>query len=291
MMKDVRGGLGRGLEALIPRGTGGLQEIDVDRIEPNSLQPRQHIDAAALEELASSIQQHGLLEPLLVARAETGYRLIAGERRWRAAKMAGLTSVPALVKEVSPESTLELALVENLQRADLTALEEAGAYRLLIDEFGMTQERVAARVGRSRVAVTNRLRLLGLPPDTKAMLADGRISEGHARALLGCADASMIDGLAARVVDRELSVRETEELVRRLSGGPDPQVLGPRSQTESADTQAESGTTQLEEELGRALGTRVQIQRSRRGGRVVLHYFNEDQLAGLIEALLGRQGG
>jgi ParB family chromosome partitioning protein len=290
-MKDVRGGLGRGLEALIPRGTGGLQEIDVERIEPSSLQPRQQIDTAALEELASSIQQHGLLEPLLVARAETGYRLIAGERRWRAAKMAGLTSVPALVKDVSPQETLELALVENLQRADLTALEEAGAYRLLIDEFGMTQERVAARVGRSRVAVTNRLRLLGLPADTKALLADGRISEGHARALLGCADASMIDGLAARVVDRELSVRDTEELVRRLSGGPDPGVLGPKSQTEPAVTEAESGTTQLEEELGRALGTRVQIQRSRRGGRVVLHYFNEDQLAGLIEALLARQGG
>jgi len=287
MMNQLRGGLGRGLEALIPRGAGGLQEIDIDRIRPNPLQPRQRMDPGALEELASSIRQHGLLEPLLVARAEAGYTLIAGERRWRAARMAGLASVPALVRDASAESTLELALVENLQRADLTPLEEANAYRLLVDEFGLTQEQVAGRVGRSRVSVTNRLRLLSLPPRARELLSEGSITEGHARALLGCPDPSILDGLAARVAERQLSVRETEELVRRAAvPSSEVQVPGPRGGN------AEPGTRNLvEEELQRVLGTRVQIHRSRRGGRLIVHYYSDDQLAGIIEALLGREAG
>ncbi len=287
MMNQLRGGLGRGLEALIPRGAGGLQEIDIERISPNPRQPRQRMDPGALEELASSIRQHGLLEPLLVARAEAGYTLIAGERRWRAAKMAGLTSVPALVKDASAESTLELALVENLQRADLTPLEEANAYRLLVDEFGLTQEQVAGRVGRSRVSVTNRLRLLSLPPRARELLSEGSITEGHARALLGCADPGMLDGLAARVAERQLSVRETEELVRRAAV-PSSEARAPGLRGGNA----EPGTRNLvEEELQRVLGTRVQIHRSRRGGRLIVHYYSDDQLAGIIEALLGREAG
>ena len=284
-MNQLRGGLGRGLEALIPRGAGGLQEIDIERISPNPMQPRQRMDEGALEELASSIREHGLLEPLLVARAEAGYTLIAGERRWRAARMAGLVSVPALVKDASAESTLELALVENLQRTDLTPLEEANAYRLLVDEFGLTQEQVAGRVGRSRVSVTNRLRLLSLPPRAKALLSEGSISEGHARALLGCADPSMLDGLAARVAERQLSVRETEELVRRAA------VPSSEFRVPSSGDAEPAARSLIEEDLGRALGTRVQIHRSRRGGRLVVHYYSDDQLAGIIDALLGREAG
>ena len=291
-MNQLRGGLGRGLEALIPRGAGGLQEIDIERISPNPRQPRQRMDPVALEELASSIRQYGLLEPLLVARAEAGYTLIAGERRWRAARMAGLSSVPALVKDASVESTLELALVENLQRTDLTPLEEANAYRLLVDEFGLTQEQVAGRVGRSRVSVTNRLRLLSLPPRARELLSEGSITEGHARALLGCADPSVLDGLAARVAERQLSVRETEELVRRISASPKSQVSGRKSGAQPGTWDLGPGTqSSVEEELQRVLGTRVQIHRSRRGGRLIVHYYSDDQLAGIIEALLGREAG
>ncbi len=294
-MSQTRGGLGRGLDALIPRGAGGLQEIEIDRISPNPQQPRQQIDPAALEELAASIRQHGLLQPLVVTRSGSGYSIVAGERRWRAARAAGLTTVPAIVKETSPESVLELALVENLQRADLTPLEEAGAYQILV-ERGLTQEQVAARVGRSRVAVANRLRLLALPPAARDLLITGSITEGHARALLGCADPAMIDALARRVADRQISVRETEELVRRATGAqpldPVGQGLVPRRAHGRAQGPALRTDTRdsLEEELQRALGTKVQIMRSRRGGRLVIHYYDEDQLSGLLDTLLGREG-
>jgi len=284
-VSQARGGLGRGLDALIPRGAGGLQEIELDRISPNPQQPRQHIDPAALEELASSIRQHGLLQPLVVTRAGTGYTIVAGERRWRAARTAGLTTVPAIVKEATPEAVLELALVENLQRADLTPLEEAGAYQVFI-ERGLTQEQIAARVGRSRAAVANRLRLLALPAKARAHLVAGSLTEGHARALLGCSEPALIDALAQRVVDRALSVRETEELVRRATTGSELRV--PSSELRGRDS--EPGTrNSIEEELERALGTRVQLMRSRRGGRLIIHFYDDDQLAGLLDSLLGPQ--
>ena len=278
-MSQTRGGLGRGLEALIPRGSGGLQEIELDRIVPNPEQPRQHIDPEALAELAASIRQHGLLQPLVVTRAERGYSIVAGERRWRAARAAGLTSVPVIVKEASAESVLELALVENLQRADLTPLEEAAAYQLLV-ERGLTQEQVATRVGRSRVAVANRLRLLSLPAEARSLLVSGALTEGHARALLGCPDPQLIDVLARRIAERQLSVRETEELVRRAAAQRDaePSRSEPGHRGETRDS--------LEEELQRMLGTRVQLLRSRKGGRLVIHYYDEDQLNGLLDALL-----
>lgn len=285
-MSQPRGGLGRGLEALIPRGAGGLQEIEMDRIAPNPQQPRQHIDPDALQELASSIRQHGLLQPLVVTRAGDGYSIVAGERRWRAAQAAGLATIPAIVKEASPESMLELALVENLQRADLTPLEEAGAYQTLV-ERGLTQEQVAARVGRSRAAVANRLRLLGLPQAARQLLVDGSLSEGHARALLGCADPAMLDALARRVAEHQLSVRETEELVRRATEGSGSESRG--SGRDPSTRNAEPGTRDsLEEELQRALGTKVQLMRSRRGGRLVIHFYDDDQLDGLVNGLLGR---
>lgn len=283
-----RRGLGRGLEALIPRGSGGLQEIEVERIGPNPAQPRQRFDAASLEELAASIREHGVLQPLIVRKADGGYVLIVGERRWRAAKMAGLARVPAVVKEAPGQAALEMALVENVQRADLSPLEEAGAYRELEEAYGLRQEQIAARVGRSRASVTNRLRLLSLPPRAKALLAEGSISEGHARALLGCANLALLDQLAQRVAERGLSVRDTEELVRRSRGGQGPQPLGrPVLGPASGLARQAAGPSVVEEDLQRALGTRVQIMRSRRGGRVVIHYYSEEQLHGILETLMG----
>lgn len=280
-----RRGLGRGLEALIPRASGGLQEIEVDRIGPNPAQPRQRFDAATLEELAASIREHGVLQPLIVRNADGGYVLIAGERRWRAAMMAGLARVPAVVKEASGQAALEMALVENVQRADLSPLEEAGAYRELEEAYGLRQEQIADRVGRSRTSVTNRLRLLSLPPRTKALLAEGSISEGHARALLGCANPGLLDQLAQRVAERRLSVRETEELVRRSTRG---RGAGTPARTRAGREREGSGEARsvVEEELQRALGTRVQILHSRRGGRVVIHYYSEEQLRGILETLM-----
>jgi ParB family chromosome partitioning protein len=265
---------------LIPRGGAALVEIQIDWISPNAAQPRQYFDEAALQELAGSIREHGILQPIIVTRAEGNrYTLIAGERRWRAARIAGLTTIPAVVKEASAEATLAMALVENVQRADLSPLEEATAYRELVEGHSLTHEQVAGRVGRSRVSITNRIRLLSLPPRARQLLAEGALSEGHARALLGCADASMIEALAGRVVERGLSVRETEELVRRL-GEPQAERAGGARQAPNA----------LEEELQRALGTKVQIARARRGGRLVIHYYDEDQLAGIVETLLGSGG-
>jgi len=277
-MSQPRGGLGRGLEALIPRSAGGLQEIEIDRISPNPDQPRQQFDPESLAALASSIRQHGLLQPLVVTRSGAGYSIVAGERRWRAARAAGLAAVPAIVKETSPQSILELALVENLQRADLSPLEEAGAYQMLV-ERGLTQEQVATRVGRSRAAVANRLRLLGLPHAARDLLVAGSLTEGHARALLGCADPAMLDMLARRVVERDLSVRETEELVRRLSV-PSPE-LGPHPSPspnfgEGAKDPGLGTRDSLEEDLQRALGTKVQITRSRRGVRLVSQFYDEE---------------
>ena len=272
----MRGGLGRGLDALIPRGAGGLQEIEVARIEPNPQQPRQRFDEQPLEELAESIRAHGMLQPVIVRRSASGYILIAGERRWRAARLAGLRSITAIVKDASSHDLLELALVENLQRADLTPLEEAAAYRELMATHGLTQEQVAQRVGRSRVGISNRVRLLSLPDHARALLAEGVISEGHARALLGCADPALIDRLAERVAEQQLSVRQTEELVRRVSE-PRPQQTAERPES-----------SEVEQELQRDLGTRVQLVRSRRGGRLVIHYYDDQQLDGLIERLRGR---
>jgi len=211
-----------------------------------------------------------------------GYTLIAGERRWRAARQAGLATVPALVKDVTPESSLEIALVENVQRSDLSPLEEATAYRELVETFKLTQEQVATRVGRSRVSVTNRLRLLSLPPAARALLAEGTITEGHARALLGCSDPAMQDAIAQRVSSHGLSVRETEELVRRTQAAAEVEDSAPSAQPAPSPSD-------VEEQLQRVLGTRVQIVRSRRGGRLVLHYYDDDQLSGLIEMLLERR--
>ncbi len=281
-MKFSKGGLGRGLGALIPSAAASVAtEIDVDAIVPNPWQPRRNADAAALQELAESIREHGLLQPLIVSATADGlYQLIAGERRWLAAKLAGLNRVPAIVREATAEEALALALVENIQRADLNPLEEAAAYRRLIDEFGLTQEQVAKRVGRGRVSVANSLRLLGLPTEAREALARGEISEGHARAILMVADAPGQLLLLRAILDKGLSVRKAEELARRLQADAVPRARS--APTRSAEAAA------LERSLMAALGTKVELYRSRKGGKVVIHFYSEEELNALYERLTWR---
>jgi ParB family chromosome partitioning protein len=286
-VKRRAGGLGRGLDALLPSAPagGGVLELPVDAIVPNPVQPREQMAAAALEELADSIRVHGVLQPLIVTRGESGYVLIAGERRWRAAQLAGLQVVPALLKEVTPQERLELALIENVQRQDLSPLEEAAAYEQLVTEHGLTQEAVAARVGKSRVAVTNALRQLHLTPAARAALLEGWLTAGHARALLATPDPATQERLAAEVVARELSVRETEELVRRVARADRPAAAAPSAAAPAVTGAVEAAA--LEQRLRQALGTKVQLERTRRGGRIVIHYYSDDELQGLVERLLG----
>lgn len=280
-----RRGLGKGLDALIPETAPqptGLREARLDAISPNPLQPRTHFDEAELQELAASIREVGLIQPLIVqaVAVESGqaerYQLITGERRWRASRLAGLERVPVVVKDVTPQEMLELALVENIQRSDLNPLEEATAYQHLAVDFGLTQDKIADRVGRSRVSVANTMRLLRLPEEIRAGLLDGDISAGHARALLMLSEADE-QTLAYRTIKRRgLSVRQTEELVRRLQT---PREAEPRPQRRSAETEA------LERRFRNALGTKVDLFRSRKGGRVVIHFYSEDDLQSLYERL------
>jgi ParB family chromosome partitioning protein len=274
------------LTALIPDqgpvGTAGVDEIHVDSIVPNPHQPRSTISEEALAPLIESIREHGVIQPLLVTETDiTGrYQLIAGERRWQAARLAGLTTVPVVVKEAASRDLLELALVENLQREDLSALEEANAYQRLTRDFGLTQDEVAQRVGRSRTAVSNALRLLALSDTIKQSLASGEITEGHARALLG------IEGEWARhdawriVVDRKLSVRQTEELVRRWPARPG-------EQRPAAAMPADPAVATLESRVREAVGTKVELRRRSSGkGRLILHFYSDEEL----EGILGRLG-
>ena len=257
----------------------------MEAIEPNPWQPRQGAETAAIEELAESIREHGLLQPLLVSALPDGrYQLIAGERRWHAARLAGLRQVPAVVREASPEEALELALVENIQRADLNPLEEAAAYRRLLDEFDLTQEQVAQRVGRGRVSVANSLRLLGLPLEVKDALRAGQISEGHARAMLQVADAPGQLLLLQVVLDKGLSVRQAEELARRLAED------GRARRASAAGARRKAPRAEaLERELMGALGTKVELFQSRKGGKMVIHFYSEEELQALYDRLVGSE--
>ncbi len=282
-MARKRSGLGKGLDALIPGGESRLPGnsvalLPVDAIRPNPRQPRSHFSPEALEELAASIREHGIIQPLVVAQAPDGegYILIAGERRLQAAKKAGLTRVPALVREASEQQLLELALIENIQRADLNPLETAEAYRQLHEEFGLSHEEIARRVGKSRVAVSNTLRLLKLPPAVQKALLEGRISEGHARALLGLASAKAQQAALQTVESKRLTVRQTEELVRRLQG--ERPTARPRKT-------AAPELRDLEARLETALGTRVRLTRSRKGGTITIYYYSDEELEALLHRL------
>lgn len=266
-------GLGRGLDALIPGRDSterSVHELTLERIERNPDQPRTAFDESALGELAASIAVHGVLQPIVVRElADGGYELIAGERRLRAARLAGLETVPAIVREThADESSLELALVENLQREDLNAIETALAYRELIDRFGLTHQAVARQVGKSRVAVSNALRLLELAPETRAAIIADRITEGHGRALAALTVAELQRAVLAIVLERRLSVRQTEELVRRKR---DETPTPPRA-TLSHDLQ------DLEAQLRGVLATKVGIVRTRRGGRLVIEFYSDEEL-------------
>jgi ParB family chromosome partitioning protein len=279
----TRRGLGRGLASLIPKtSSGGVDEIDIDLIVPNPHQPRSPIKDESIRELAQSIREHGVLQPLVVSSsAEPGvYQLIAGERRLRASRRAGLRKVPVIVKEAASKELLEIALVENLQREDLNALEEAHAFKRLAEDFNMTQEAIAARVGRSRTAVANAMRLLALDDELKASLASGEMSEGHARALLGIEDAAARRQAWQQVVERGLTVRLTEELVRKWPPPGTERV--PRELRRSSDPDVDA----LEERLRASLGTKVELRRNRRGrGRLVVHFYSDEELEAIMKRL------
>lgn len=273
-------GLGRGLAALIPQRapqTPGWTEIALDRLHANPRQPRLRMDDAALNTLAASIREHGVIQPILVTEIVDGYQLVAGERRVRAARLAGLERIPAVIRQLADREQLELALVENLQREDLDPLESARAYRQLIDEFGFSQDALAARVGRARSTVANTLRLLDLHSAVQTAVADGILSEGHGRAIGGLAIEQQ-PTVVATVIAQDLSVRQTEEFVRRIR---EPRPPGRALATRDVDAE------RVEEDLRRALGTKVRLARSRTGGRIVIDYYTEEELGRLYERLMG----
>lgn len=280
-----RGGLGKGLGALIPAGAGMLEEIPTSLIVPNRRQPRQHFDEEGIANLSASIQQVGLLQPLLVRPSpEGGYELVVGERRWRAARRAGLPTVPALVVDTDDRGALQRALVENLHRRDLNPLEEAAAYGQLIEEAGLTHEQLAERVGLSRPAVTNALRLLELPPGVQRMVADGLLSAGHARALLGLGSEALIERAAQRVAAEGLSVRETEDLVRRQKV----EEALPGSRTPRPGRVAPAGLLEASEKLSELLQTRVTVSMGRSKGKIVIEFGSVGDLE-RIYALIARE--
>jgi len=281
---ERRSGLGKGLGALIPQdvvaGTSsrpGVQEVPIARIEPNPFQPRNHFDEESLAGLTASIRELRVLQPILVREiGPDRYALIAGERRWRAAKRAGMQFIPIIVRDVSDELTLQTALVENLHRDDLNPLEEAAAYQQLVEDFNMTQEAVASRVGKSRSAVANLLRLFQLPPQVQRMIADGQVSAGHAKALLGTPDRGYQEALARRIVAEGLTVRETEEAVRQRSGQADRRP-SPDGGTPGSKLRA-PGLLELEELLADQLDTRVKIDLGPKRGRVVIEFADLEDL-------------
>ncbi len=277
-----RSGLGKGLDALIPGGSaareGGAIQVPVDSIRRNPRQPRQSFKEDELEELAASIRELGIIQPLIVSPAVNGtYTLIAGERRWQAARRAGLATVPVVIRVASDQQLLELALIENVQRADLNAIEEAEAFQHLAKEFGMSHEAIAARVGKSRVAVTNTIRLLEASSAVKQALVDGRISEGHARALLALGSARAQEVALQRVINLDLSVRQTELLARKLSGHkPTPKKKPARS--------AEVGS--IERRLSASLGTKVALKHGKKGGSLTIFYYSNEELDAILEKLM-----
>lgn len=302
-----KGGLGRGLTALIPTGDldasgddAGFREVPIDSVRPNPLQPRRVFDEETLEGLVDSIKELGVLQPVLVRAVDDGYELIAGERRWRAAKRAGLPTIPAVIRTADDEASLEQALVENLHRQDLNALEEAAAYQQLIDDFGLTQEQVAKRVGKSRSAVANYLRLFQLPPAVQKLVGEGLLSAGHAKALLGHPDRSYQELLARRAVTESLTVRDLETMVKErleleagLGGAAEPDAPstppddGAGRAAEEERRLRPPGLLELEELLANRLDTRVSIAMSAKRGKVTIEFANLEDLERIYRLIIG----
>jgi ParB family transcriptional regulator, chromosome partitioning protein len=279
-----RSGLGRGLDALIPGDdqppADGIVEIAVDNIERNPRQPRSQFDADELEELATSIREFGVIQPIIVTidpDQPDRFILVAGERRLLACRKAGLETVPALVRELTDQGRLEMALIENVQRSDLNPLEAANAFHQLVEDFHLSHEEIAARVGKSRAAITNTLRLLNLVPNVQRALIEAKISEGHARALLGLPIPQAQSMALLTILSHDLNVRQTEELVRRLSG----------ERTEiSPKPAALPEIVAIQNRLMETLGTRVELNHRRKGGTIVIHYYSDEELNSLLDQLL-----
>ncbi len=281
-----RKGLGKGLDALIPGGkpagtvsasSGGVQQVSVELIQRNPRQPRIKFNEEELNELAASIREHGVIQPLVVAPNTNGsFVLIAGERRLQASQRAGLRTVPVITRQANNQELLELALIENVQRADLNSMEEAEAYRQLVEDFGLSHDSVAKRVGKSRVAVTNTLRLLGLADTVKQALVDGKITEGHARALLALSTQKAQASALQTVLNLSLSVRQTEELTRKLGGHKPIKAKKPHRSADVND---------VEKRLQKSLGTKVALKYSKKGGTVTIYYYSDEELDSLLEKL------
>lgn len=303
-MAAKKSGLGRGLDALFPEKTvqskhqeikklnnitesqisqekegknNGVMMVKISKVEPNREQPRKKFDEDSLLELSESIKQYGVLQPLLVSDKKDYYEIIAGERRWRAAKLAGIKEIPIIIREFSNQETVEISLIENIQREDLNPVEEAMAYKRLIDEFHLKQDEIAERVSKSRTAVTNSLRLLKLDPRVQNMVIEEMITAGHARAILGISDPDTQEMVAAKVFDHKLSVRETEELVRK--------ILNPSKKKEKVSNTAEDAVYEsLEEKMKGITGTRVFIRRKKNNkGKIEIEYYSRDDLERIID--------
>ncbi|MEX2275553.1 MAG: ParB/RepB/Spo0J family partition protein [Actinomycetota bacterium] len=287
-----KGGLGRGLGALIPGAVeegAGLVEIPVTAVAPNPKQPRTNFDDETLRSLSASIKEVGILQPIVVRKAAGGYELVAGERRLRAAKLAGLATIPAVVRDVEDSETLREALIENIHREDLGPIELAEAFRELLEELGLKQETLADRLGVSRSHIANTIRLLQLPPECQQLLADGKIQAGHGRALLSLNDPAAQNDLALRIAAEDLSVRDTEELVRRYIDQPkEPaksKAPAPQKESDAA------GLGEVEEILSEQLATRVQIQMNKKRGRIVVEFGSADDLERIVSEIIGSGPG
>lgn len=279
--RSEKRGLGKGLGALIPvaepEDEETVREINIEDIRPNSFQPRRAFDEEKLAEMAESVRTHGILQPVVVRSIIGGYELVAGERRWRAAQLAGLVRIPAVVRELSEGEMMEVALIENIQREDLNPLEEAEAFKILLTEFGLTQEELAQRVGKSRSHIANILRLLNLTPEVQSYVSRGTITMGHARALLALSEPRAQLAACRQVVEKGLSVRETEELLRRVPAKPAQKKRIP----------PDPGLLELETRIRRALSTKVRIRPGRKGGKIEIEYYSAEELERLAALLQG----
>ena len=284
-------GLGKGLGALLGDAAlqaqeGGSLSLPISQVEPGLKQPRKRFDDEGLQDLADSIRIHGVIQPLTVRRLSSGYyQIIAGERRWRAAKLAGLTEIPAVIIEADDRKVMELGLIENLQREDLNPIEEANGFKVLMEEYGLTQEEVARQVGKSRSAVANAMRLLSLPDAVRMLLEEGRLSAGHARAILSVPGGELQKRLAQKVVEEDLSVRQTESMAKRIS-----QAAEEAEETPPTPDPMKIYRDAAAKDLSARLGRKVSIVQGAKKGRVELEYYNEEDLEALL-ALLGRGGG
>jgi len=280
MKSNIKRGLGKGLGALIETedtNNSGVIEVKLNDIEPNVSQPRKYFDDEKLAQLAESIKQHGVVQPLIVARSGSAYRIVAGERRWRAARLAGLQTVPVIVRDFSDRKIMEVALIENIQREDLNPIEEAEAYNKLIDEYGMTQEEISSTVGKSRSAVANSLRLLSLQEKLKELIISGEITSGHARALLAIGDKTMQMKAAEDIMKRGLSVRETEALVKKLTT----RKVSKKQKEDNVEIKA------IEDRLREIFGTKVQILNNKKKGKILIEYYSVDELDRIITMIEG----